>query len=236
MIHPKILIVEDQEKVANTIGRICEKESMVPVVVYNGEDALAAFNEHDDIVLVVLDINLPDINGFEVCRAMREKSKVPILFMTARIDDIDEVSGLEMGADAYIKKPVKPRTVIAHIRAALRRADDWSRQEKSSEEEKEEIHEHHPDFIVNNETKVITYKGKPLDLTSEEFMILSKMIHQPRRVFSRDQIVGMIDEDIIVMPKSVDKRIQRIRRKLIKIAPDSELFISCRGEGYKLVL
>lgn len=236
MIKPKIMIVEDQEKVADAIGRTCEKESMVPVVVYNGEDAIAAFNEHDDIALVVLDINLPDINGFEVCRALREKSKVPILFMTARKDDIDEVSGLEMGADGYIKKPVKPRTVIAHIRAALRRANDWAEQEKSSDEEKEEIHEHHPDFIVNNETKVITYKGQQVDLTSEEFIILSKMIQQPRRVFSRDQIVGMIDEDIFILPKSVNTRIQRIRRKLTKIAPDSEFLIPCRGEGYKFIL
>ena len=184
----------------------------------------------DDISLVVLDINLPDISGFDVCRQMLKTKDTPIVFMTSRDSELDEVAGLEMGADAYIKKPVRPRTMIAHIRAVLARYNK-SKEEKGAGE----VSSPHPDFTVNNDTKTITYKGQVLELTAQEFIILSTMVVQPRRVFSREQIVAMIDEEIFILPNSVTHRIKRIREKIKKIDTDSELLISCRGLGYKLV-
>ncbi len=234
MTKPKILIVEDQKTIADALGVTCEFESMDPLVTYNGTDALKTFDEHDDIDLVVLDINLPDINGFELCRNMRSKRDIPIVFLTSRVSDIDEICGLEMGADAYLKKPVKPRTVIAHVRAMLRRSKEYSNQNKDSNMLGEGKQKCHPDFIIKDESKTISFKGKTLDLTSSEFVILSMMVRQPNQVFSKKQILAVVSEDIFILPDSVAKRIRRIRSKLQKIDSSAELLKPCRGLGYKL--
>ncbi len=236
MIKPKILIVEDHAATADAIGYSCETESMIPIVVYNGTDALKTFGEHGDIALVILDINLPDSNGFEICRVMREKRKTPIIIMTARVDEYDELTGLEIGADAYVKKPVKPRIMIAHIRAILRRANDWAEQEKLPTGENGKVHEPHPDFTVNEEARAISFFGILLDLTVFEYLILSNMICHPGRIYSIDQITSMIDEDVVVTENSIYNMISRIRQKLAQIKPDITIIESCRGFGYRVVV
>ncbi len=240
MPKPKILIVEDYQKVADAIGSCCSMESMIPIVVYNGTDALNAFNANEDIAAIVLDINLPDINGFEVCRQIRAKSSVPILFMTARADEVDEVSGMEMGADGYIKKPARPRIVVAHIRAALRRNNEWAERiakeaaEVTPPEENEPVIKMHPDFTIDEETRTIFYCKQPLDLTNIDYITLSVFIRHPGRVYSRQQIIEMVDEDDVLSLRSVDRRISRIRKKLMEINPDIDLFEVIPGVGYKL--
>ena len=171
MTKPKILIVEDHEKVANALGKACEAEAMEPIVVYNGKNALATFAEQEDIALIVLDIGLPDICGYDLCRKIRETSKIPIIFMTARLDEVDEVAGLAIGGTGYIKKPVRSRIVAAHVQAVLRQVYDWGT--PGDEVKKESKPKLHPDFILDNESKVITFKGQELDLSSAEFTILS---------------------------------------------------------------
>ena len=235
MKKPKILIVEDNVTTADGLGFACESESMTALVTYNGTDALSAFNEHEDIDIVVLDIGLPDINGFELYRKMKEQKSTPVVFMTNRVSEVDEVCGLEMGADGYVKKPVQVRTMIAHIRMVLRRTREYAKQEMDSTKEIDNKLKLHPDFKIYNDTKIITFKGQPLDLTKTEFIILSNFIRHPLRVFSREQIISMVDDDSIISPSSVNVRIFRIRQKLKEIDPDSDLLVSCRGIGYKLM-
>ncbi len=235
MTKPKILIVEDQKTIADALGVTCEFEAMKSIVVYNGTDGLKAFNEHDDIDLVVLDINLPDINGFELCRNMRSKREIPIVFLTSRVSDIDEICGLEMGADAYLKKPVKPRTVIAHVRAMLRRSKEYSNQTKDSTKLGEEKQKSYPEFTIDEASKTITYKKQELDLTASEFIILSTFIQNRGRIFSHNQIMSMVDDETLVLPKSVSMRIGRIRQKLNAISPECEVIVTCHGTGYKIV-
>lgn len=234
MKKPKILIVEDNVTTADGLALTCELEAMNAIAVYNGTDALAVFNEQEDIDVVILDIGLPDINGFELYRIMNERRKTAVLFLTSRVSEVDEVCGLEMGADDYMKKPVDVRIVISRIKAVLRRV-------KRNEvpipmEEPEKVPVLHPDFLIDDETKVITYMGQPLNLTAEEYKILAHMIRHPGRVFSKEQVIALVDEDIFILPKSVNMRIQRIRHKLLAIAPDKELLITCHGMGYKLII
>ena len=235
MDKPKILIVEDNKTLADAIGATCEMEPMKAVVVYNGMDALAAIEKHHDISCIILDIKLPDISGFDVCRRIREKSKVPILFMTSKKALPDEISGLEMGADGYLKKPVSPKAVVAHIRATVRRVNEWSKEEILSDGEHGKKEISHPDFIIDNDTKVITYLGQPLDLTPEEYAILSHMIKHPGRIFSKEQIINIVGEDIFILPSSVRTKIMRIRQKLQKINPSCNILVTVHGMGYKLV-
>ncbi len=233
MNQPKILIVEDNVTTADGLGFACEMDSMTAIVVYNGTDALAAFKEHEDIDVVILDIGLPDINGFELYRMMNEQRKTPVIFMTSRVSEIDEVCGLEMGADDYVKKPVEVRTMIAHIRAVFRRVK--VKDVPLPIEETEKVQKPHSDFIIDNESKIIIYIGQELDLTSEENKILSHLIRYPGRVFSKEQITAIVDEDIVILPKSVNMRMQRIRHKLKVIAPDKDSLITVHGMGFKLV-
>ncbi len=230
----KILIVEDNVTTADGLGFACEMDSMTAIVVYNGTDALAAFKEHEDIDVVILDIGLPDINGFELYRIMNEQRKTPVIFMTSRVSEVDEVCGLEMGADDYVKKPVEVRIMIARIRTVFRRVK--GKDVPLPVEETEKVQKSHPDFIIDNESKIIIYKGQPLKLTAEEYKILSHMVLHPNRVFSREQIISIVSDDIYILPSSVNKRMQRLRQKLLKINPGNDILISCRGAGYKLII
>lgn len=238
MSQTKILIVEDYRPLAENLGSTCKEESMIPVVVNTGQDAIKAFHEHQDLDLILLDINLPDMTGFDIFHYVRKHSKIPIIFLTSRKKDIDEVCGLEMGAEDYIKKPVQARVVFAHVRTVLRRMHNyWERNEQSKPiKEKKKVNRSHPDFTIDELTKTIYYRHQPLKLSSEEFIILSHFIKNPGQIFSTDQIIEMIDENLIVTPHSIYMRIKRIRKKLKKIDPSFSLLENYKGAGYRLII
>lgn len=223
----KILVVEDEPSIADNITYALSTEGFEPLCCSTGSEAL---NEIKDsvIALVILDIGLPDINGFELARTIRGNSNIPIIFLTARTDEIDRVAGLELGADDYVVKPFSPRELAARVRAVLRRSRD------NGAVPQQESGQRLP-FRVDEKRLTISYHGEPLDLTRYEFRLLQLLIASPGRVYSRDQLMDRIwEEPEMSLDRTVDTHIKTIRQKLKAISDDEEAIITHRGMGYSL--
>jgi two-component system catabolic regulation response regulator CreB len=191
-----------------------------------GGDALIELskNAYD---FVLLDVGLPDISGFDVCKKIRETSQIPLLFLTARNHEIDRIVGLEIGADDYVTKPFSPREVVARIKAILRRIQNHTTPAQSAKNTKL--------FVVDEQANRIQYHGVFLDLTRYEFLLLKTLIAQPQRVFSRNQLMDMVwvnAED--TLERTVDAHIKTLRAKLREIDANSEAIVTHRSMGYSL--
>ncbi len=222
MDKPLILIVEDEPAIADTIQYALEADGCDTDRVTAAYPALDKI-QADSPDLVILDIGLPDLNGIELCRKIRAFSLVPIIFLTARTDEIDRVVGLEIGGDDYVVKPFSPRELAARVRAVLRRI----RPAASSLEEQA--------FHCDPEKRLITYQGKALELSRYEYNLLCLLITNPGRVFTRDQLMaGAWDEPDASMDRTVDAHIKNLRAKLKRIQPNNDVIITHRGVGYSL--
>jgi two-component system catabolic regulation response regulator CreB len=219
-----ILIVEDEPAIADTLIYALETENFKVTHVTTAQAGLDHF-DHAAPDFAVLDIGLPDFTGFDLCRKIREISDIPILFLTARESEIDHVLGLELGADDYVTKPFSPRTVVARIRAILRRGQ--GRQEAVSS-----LLHHQPDSMS------ITCCGHPLDLTAHEYKILAILLSQPGRVFTREQLLEQgWDDPGSAMDRTIDAHIKSLRAKLRRQSSEAaEAIQTRRGLGYTLVL
>jgi two-component system catabolic regulation response regulator CreB len=176
---------------------------------------------------VVLDIGLPDMSGFDVCREIRRKHVVPVIFLTARSAEVDRIVGLELGADDYLAKPFSPRELTARVRAVLRRvngANGLSVPGAGS------------DVWRHDEARCqIGYRGRPLDLTRNEYRLLTALLAQPGRVFSRDQLMAAAwDDPGAAIDRTVDAHVKLLRAKLREVAPESDPIVTHRGMGYSL--
>ena len=217
-----ILIVEDEPAIADTLLYACKDANMQATHVLLGGDALRVFGEKP-FDLLILDIGLPDISGFEVCKKLRETSQVPILFLTARNHEIDRIVGLEIGADDYVTKPFSPREIIARIHAILRRGQSKSAPAQQT-------------FLVDELANRIQYRGQFLELTRYEFLLLKILIKQPQRVFSRDQLMDLVWINAEnTLERTVDAHIKTLRAKLRQIDAASETIVTHRGMGYSLL-
>ncbi len=218
-----ILIVEDEPAIADTIQYALETEGFKTFCAGSGSEALTLITD-GPVNLIVLDVGLPDINGFELCKKIRLTSTVPILFLTARSDEIDRVVGLEIGGDDYVTKPFSPRELSARIKAILRR---------TSEGGKKYIENHA--FNVNEQKQLITCYGVRLTLSRYEYLILKTLINRPGRVYSREQLMEMVwDEPEASMDRTVDAHIKNLRAKLKELRPDFSPIVTHRGSGYSL--
>jgi two-component system catabolic regulation response regulator CreB len=177
--------------------------------------------------LIVLDIGLPDINGFELCKQIRRKSDVPIIFLTARNEEVDRVVGLEIGGDDYVVKPFSPRELTARVKAVLRRIRiQPSRQGPQAASDA---------WQVDGAKRQIFYFGKVLDLSRTEFDLLSTLIQRPGQVFSREQLMAAAwDEPEASMDRTVDAHIKNLRAKLKAVKPALDPIVTHRGTGYAL--
>jgi two-component system catabolic regulation response regulator CreB len=174
--------------------------------------------------LIILDIGLPDMNGLELCKEIRQDHTLPIIFLTARADEVDRVVGLEIGADDYVTKPFSPRELSARVKAVLRRADQTGRKGTSSKA-----------FEVDESRRRIAYFGRFLDLSLHEYNLLTIFIRRPGHVFSRDRLMALAWEDPEAsLDRTVDAHIKNIRAKLKQIMPDEDPIITHRGMGYSL--
>ncbi len=219
-----ILIVEDEPSIADTLIYALEQDGFTVTWCSTGESALNSIRENS-YDLSILDVGLPDINGFELFRKIRAEVTTPAIFLTARGDEIDRVAGLEMGGDDYITKPFSPREVAARARAVLRRSASVSAP----------IVEEKVQFEVNEETYQILYCGSPLELSRYEYRILAMMIAHPERVYSRGEIMDFVwDEPEVSSDRTVDTHIKKIRRKLREITPEDDPLVTRRGMGYAL--
>lgn len=222
----KILIVEDEPAIADNIKFALEKEGFDTVWHSNGQKVLPLLIE-DTIHLVVLDIGLPDISGMDLCREIRKKHNVPIIFLTARSDEIDRIIGLEIGGDDYMVKPFSPRELAARVKAVLRRTDNLEKIINDSTSSSA--------FQVDKDRYRITYFNHDLVLSKYEFNILEILIKHPGYVFSRERLMNSVwDEPEMSMDRTVDAHIKNIRKKLKEVNPDINPIITHRSIGYSL--
>lgn len=217
-----ILIVEDEKTIADTIIYRLETDGFAVQWSSTGTEALAKIEQLSPS-LIILDIGLPDINGLELCKTIRQKSTVPIIFLTARTEEIDRVVGLELGADDYLSKPFSPRELSARVRAVLRRSGS-----SGSVETK-----HTDSFMTVDESrKCVTCNGINIDLARQEFRILCALIARPKQVFSREQLMESAwDEPGFCTDRAVDAHIKSIRSK-IRAVTDHDCIVTHRGFGY----
>jgi two-component system, OmpR family, catabolic regulation response regulator CreB len=221
MLH--VLIIEDETAIAETLIYACKEAGIATTHCLLGHEGIAAVREHA-FDFVVLDVGLPDMTGFDVCKQIRGVSSIPILFLTARNHEIDRIVGLEIGADDYVTKPFSPREVVARINAILRRAGkQYATPETNA-------------FALDESACRIQYRGQFLELTRYEYLLLKTLILQPKRVYSRDQLMDIVwAQAENTLERTVDAHIKTVRAKLRKVDADTEAIVTHRGMGYSLL-
>ena len=220
-----ILIVEDEPSIADTLIFVLQTEGFNVTWKALANDALRLL-QTESIDLVIMDVGLPDITGFEACKQLRKFSNVPVIFLTARGDELDRVVGLEIGADDYVVKPFSPREVAARVKAILKRVMPIAASVPAKPTVESE-------FTINNENLQIFYHGQLLQLTRVEFKLLQTLVEQPQRVFSRDQLLNAVGAATDAgYDRSIDTHIKTLRSKLRAVVADAEPIQTQRGFGY----
>ena len=224
-----ILVVEDEPSIAETILYALRTEGFEPVWKTTGREALAAL-EARPVALVVLDVGLPDQSGFDVCRELQRRGRVPVIFLTARSGEVDRIVGLELGADDYLAKPFSPRELTARVRAVLRRSGGPAADPAGPPAQPATGR-----WVHDAPRCRISYRGRALDLTRNEYRLLAALLAQPGRVFSRDQLMAAAWEDPgAALDRTVDAHVKTLRAKLREAAPDADPIVTHRGLGYSL--
>lgn len=219
--RPHVLVVEDDPKIAALLTDYLGAAGCRCSSVGDGRSGVEAMRK-GDVHLMLLDLMLPEMDGIEVCREVRKFSQVPIIMVTARIDEIDRLLGLETGADDYVCKPFSPREVVARVRVHLRRF--LGAQPAAGG----------PPFVVERSSMRIVHAGSALNLTPVEFRILAELMEHPDRVYSRQQLLDFAHEDQRdINDRTVDSHIKNIRRKLAARMPNADCLQSVYGVGYR---
>ena len=217
-----VLLVEDEPSIADTISYALQTEGFHCSWCATGKEALEILGGKA-VDLIVLDVGLPDGNGFELCKTIRKSSTTPIIFLTARIDEIDRVVGLEIGGDDYMVKPFSPRELAARIKAVLRRVAAPAAVAPKTP------------FRVDGDRRRIHFRGHPLALSRYEYRLLTVLIQRPGWVFSRERLMELAwDEPESSMDRTVDAHIKSIRAKLRAVDPHDDPIQTHRGMGYSL--
>jgi len=222
-----ILIIEDDKKTASLIALYLEREGFRTIVAYDGETALGLAADRKPL-FVVLDLMLPRVDGWEVCRRLRKASDVPILILTARDEEVDRVSGLTLGADDYVVKPFSPRELVARVKAILRRA-----QSRPTPEAKPILS--HGRLVVDPEKRKVTLDGQRVELTHHEFNLLHALMAAPGKVFTRDELLTYLypKHEAIVIDRVVDVHIGKIRQKIERDPSNPRFILTVRATGYR---
>lgn len=238
-----ILLIEDEPAIADTISYALKTEGFLYDWVQLGSEAKAKLAEKS-YDLLIMDIGLPDISGFDLLREVRKTINTPVIFLTARSDEIDKIVGLEIGADDYLTKPFSPRELTSRIRAILRRiqktessqpapqiirTDGEGQPALQREEATQNI------LTISEDRFQILYRNKPLNLSKNEYRLLKTLIQKPGRIFSRDQLMEAAwDDPLACMDRTVDATIKSIRAECKKICPTLDPIETHRGFGYSL--
>lgn len=221
----RILVVDDDIELCGLVAEYLAPEGFQVEAVHDGRTGLEAALS-GKYRLIVLDVMLPSMNGFDVLRNIRDKSKIPVLLLTARGEDVDRIVGLEIGADDYLPKPFNPRELVARIRAVLRR---------SSGEKAEDV----PDVVkvgdveLDPATRSVRCKGLPLELTSVEFNLLEVLLHEAGRVVTRERLVdAVLSRKFSPFDRSIDMHVSKLRKKLGDCEAGADHIKTVRGVGY----
>ena len=220
-----VLIVEDEKKLADVLIAYLNQNQFKVTHFDSGSDVVDWVKTNQPNI-ILLDLMLPDVNGKDLCKEIRQFSMVPIIMVTAMIDEIDRLIGLELGADDYVCKPFSPKEVVARVKAVLRRSEGDLN-----------LGEIYDAFEVNDQTYSIKLHQDRLDLTPVEFRLLKMFLQSPGRVFNRDQILDNIFEDgRIVLDRTVDTHVKNLRHKLKTASPEHDYIRSVYGIGYSFEL
>jgi two-component system catabolic regulation response regulator CreB len=221
----KVLIVEDEPGIADTLQYALRTDGFDPVWCATGEDGVAQAKALSP-ALVLLDVGLPDISGFEVFKQLRASSDVPVVFLTARSDEIDRVVGLELGADDYVAKPFSPRELVARVRSILRRARSAPAVAPAAPA---------LPLAIDEGKRQIRFYGQLLELSRYEFGLLQTLASRPGHVFSRDTLLDRVWDDASEsLDRTVDAHVKTVRAKLKLVAPTLDPIRTHRGSGYAL--
>jgi two-component system catabolic regulation response regulator CreB len=222
-----ILVIEDEPGIADTITYALSTEGFQPVWCSTGKEGMEALAGRE-IDLIVLDIGLPDTDGFELCKEIRKSSDIPIIFLTARSEEIDRVVGLEIGGDDYVVKPFSPRELAARVKAILRRSAGKKSEERAGEPAGQPLR-------VDEASSRIFYYDEQLELSRHEFRILKALAEHPGWIFSREKLMALAwDEPEASLERTVDAHIKNLRAKLRAIEPEVDPIKTHRGMGYSL--
>jgi two-component system catabolic regulation response regulator CreB len=228
-----ILVVEDEGAIADNIVYALKTEGFEPRWVSTGTEALAVLGT-EPVAALILDVGLPDVSGFELCKQIRRDSAIPILFLTARAEEIDRVVGLEIGGDDYMVKPFSPRELTARIKAILRRTTQVPVIGPACVSPAEDEERPAP-LRIEDATKTVVCRGTPLVLSPCEFRLLEVLLRQPGRVYSRSELMERAwDEPGFATERTVDTHIKSIRTKIREVAPELDPIETRRGFGYAL--
>jgi two-component system catabolic regulation response regulator CreB len=244
MGKPRILIVEDEPAIRDNIQFVLESEGLQTLHVGAGFDALPLLAQHE-VNLVVLDVGLPDVNGFELLKQIRRQSSAPVIMLTARDAELDRVLGLELGADDYVVKPFSPRELAARVKAVLRRAPASPAHPSVSAAQQPGDHAALASksatatpsraLVIDPAKRQVCFFGAQLSLSKLEYELLATFVKRPGQVFSREQLMTMIwEQPETSLERSVDAHIKNLRSKLRAVRPDIEAIITHRGSGYSL--
>lgn len=215
-----ILIVEDEQPLAELLQDYLNKSNYVTQIVNDGNSVIQQVKEHSP-ALILLDLMLPGKDGMTLCKEIRAFSAVPIIMVTARVEEIDRLLGLEIGADDYICKPFSPREVVARVKAVLRRVEDKAEMKAA-------------DLELDPSRVLAKWKGNNLNLTVVEFQLLSILASEPGRIFSRNQLMDhMYQDHRVVSDRTIDSHIKKLRKKFSEFTPEDEVIHSVYGIGYK---
>lgn len=217
-----ILIVEDEPELAELLKEYLEASNFSAFIINNGLEAEQWLAEHTPS-LILLDLMLPGKNGLDLCRSYREKSDTPIIMVTAKVEEIDRLLGLELGADDYICKPYSPREVIARVKAVLRRTESSGAPAATSK-----------GIVLDQDRQQVSIDGNNIELTTIEFRLFELLHSDPGKIYSRQYILDNIYTDYrIVSDRTVDSHIKKLRKKLQVALPEIDLIRSVYGAGYK---
>ena len=221
-----ILVADDDLHIREVIRFALEKAGMQVTLAEDGRQALEQFRLHT-VDLIVLDINMPEFDGLEVCREIRKSSDVPILFLSSRDDEIDRILGLEIGGDDYVTKPFSPRELVARINVILKRTHTTIKPEPTAPSLQ------HGKLSMYPEQHTAIWNGATISLTATEFAMLQLFVRQPNRVFSRDTIMNGAYNNIYISDRTIDSHIRHIRQKFTEAGCEA-LIETVHGVGYKL--
>ncbi len=220
----KILVVDDEKKIVNVVRGYLEQAGFNVIVAYEGQQALTLFR-HEKPSLILLDLNLPGMDGIDVARTLRKESSVPIIMLTARVEETDRLIGLELGADDYILKPFSPREVVARVRAVLRRSEGEIAQGQIL---------HTGDLTLDIGKHTVTRGDDGIDLTPTEFTLLSILMQNPGRAFTRMQLLDHVQGQAFEgYDRTVDAHIKNLRQKLGDDPQSPRYILTVFGVGYK---
>lgn len=222
-----ILIVDDEAKITQVLKSYLEKEGYAVVCAFSGNEALIQF-EKNSPVLIILDLMLPDMSGEDVCRTVRKKSRVPVLMLTAKVEEESILKGLGLGADDYVTKPFSPRQIVARVNAILRRvlnepvpiADEYSYNGRG--------------LVIDNLRHEVIRNGHKVQFTPNEFKLLLTMVKYPTKTFTRDELIALaMSDDFEGYDRVIDTHIKNIRQKIEDDPKNPKFIITVHGIGYK---